>query len=258
MTHFYLLDNNTGFSIGQATNLTSRRKIVPARPYQEYNDDDHINTYFTAHNALMQIRFDLLDNTPLSDYTNPLVCGSLLDWLAEGVYGIARPQISNYHVRVIGPCNTYGLNYLPAMAKEYTLDEGSSYTASDDIYKRVITWHAYDGDGRTFSFTWLKRRLVRFLNGAWGKDYPVDDLTSVSVNFTANRVITITLPTVAQNHVSAILADCIVSSVVELPLNFTWKVAYGVTNPDLQLFLLSEEIVKGKLKGENTTNLKAE
>ena len=45
---------------------------------------------------------------------------------------------------------------------------------TDDVFKRILTWHFYKGDGKNFSVRWLKRRIWRFLQGANGTDF--DDI----------------------------------------------------------------------------------
>jgi len=49
---------------------------------------------------------------------------------------------------------------------------------SDDVYRRILTWHFYKGDGNYLSIRWLKRRVWRFIYGknGWGPSYAFDPL----------------------------------------------------------------------------------
>ena len=57
------------------------------------------------------------------------------------------------------------------------------YDTPDDIYKRVLTWWFYKGDGYDFSIQWLKRRIYRFLFGVEGKDASAPFTPDISVTF---------------------------------------------------------------------------
>src|ERR1700761_9570926 len=65
---------------------------------------------------------------------------------------------------------------------------------TDEIYKRIITWFFFKGDGQYFSIPWLKRRIMRFLIGTNGAAPNIDNTYPVSVVFNGSVVtITITL-----------------------------------------------------------------
>ena len=63
---------------------------------------------------------------------------------------------------------------------------------TDDIFKRIITWHFFKGDGKYFTVAWLKRRIYRFLYGEDGTD-AVGATDQISVTFGTNNELTITL-----------------------------------------------------------------
>jgi hypothetical protein len=106
---------------------------------------------------------------------------------------MARPALSTGLPIVMGPLNTWGYNWLfqiwnpsPPPAEHVTfglneievLSAGDIINTSDDLYRRIITWHFYKGDGKYFSIRWLKRRIWRFLYGPNGlpPDYAVDPM----------------------------------------------------------------------------------
>jgi hypothetical protein len=89
----------------------------------------------------------------------------------------------------------FGLNVL----ERYDFE--NLVTTTDDIYRRVLTWHFYKGDGNYFSMPFLKRRVWRFLYGQDGKSpelvpaYPNDnsiaDHQQISITLGPNRNVTI-------------------------------------------------------------------
>ncbi|WP_258557194.1 hypothetical protein [Kluyvera ascorbata] len=58
--------------------------------------------------------------------------------------------------------------------------------ASDDLFKRIMTWNFYKGDGFYFTIPWLKRRVLRFLTGVDGVDVVNDQRWSISVLFSSS------------------------------------------------------------------------
>ena len=54
---------------------------------------------------------------------------------------------------------------------------------TDDVFKRIMTWNFYKGDGNVFNVRWLKRRIMRFLIGVDGTAPNVDQTYIVSVTF---------------------------------------------------------------------------
>ena len=146
------------------------QKTIPAYPYKEYDDDDDIQAMFYAYNVLAQIYVDWFNTINLPIYTG--LSGALLDWVAQGLYGKSRPTLYSNTPYAIGPINTYSIN-------AEGIDNGALVNriinltvTSDDIFKRIITWHFFKGDGRQISIPWLKRRVARFLYGADGSDFP--------------------------------------------------------------------------------------
>lgn len=106
--------------------------------------------------------------------------------------------------------------------------------ASDDIYKRVITWNFYKGDGYQFNINWLKRRTVRFLSGINGTDpYQTDidgvNAYQVSILFPTPSSYNATIQILAgamDTSLAATLQSFVSSQVVQLPFQYNWAVTY--------------------------------
>lgn len=164
------------------TTPTSATAILPSYLYQQYQDDDDLGAFVVAFNAIAQGYLDWFNGTPLSIYTSPNVSGSLLDWIGQGVYGIARPVIGTLKTYSIGARNSFARNALPIDGSQ-EFSSGTASPATDDVYKRTLTWWIYCGDGKQISIEWVKRRVSRFLYGANGSDisYPVSSPPSVAL-----------------------------------------------------------------------------
>jgi hypothetical protein len=161
---------------------TTLKKVLPSYLYQEYNDDDNLQGFVAAQNEITQGDVDWFVNIGLPVYTNPLIVGPLLDLVALGIYGMTRPALPSGYNRNIGPYNTFLFNQLD-FNQELIIGNQNYYATSDDIFKRILTWHLYKGDGKVFDVQWLKRRIMRFLFGVNGTDPPVDNTYPISVTF---------------------------------------------------------------------------
>lgn len=156
------------------------QEVIYAYPYQQYADDPNIVAFFDSFNSLSQGYLDWFNQTPLSVYTSSNISGPLLDWIGQGLHGIARPVISSLTTKSTGSYNTVPYDSL-AYNRHKQLQSGTAQVATDDIYKRVLTWHLYLGDGRQMSIMWLRRRVARFIFGINGSDIPADDLQKISI-----------------------------------------------------------------------------
>lgn len=184
--------------------------ILPSYAYLQYSADEDIVAWHTAYTGLAQSYLDWFNATPLGVYApfseqlaqvyataiQPLytqtgqavvvsvqesgVTGPLLDWTATGIYGIARPVLSSLKTQYLGGLGAFSLGTVALGGDQY-LQSGTATVASDDIYKRVLTWWLYRGDGKLFSSTWLRRRVARFIYGANGEDVGFDQFSSVSL-----------------------------------------------------------------------------
>ncbi|MBR8168978.1 hypothetical protein KDX27_14755 [Burkholderia cenocepacia] len=164
------------------------QQVIPSYLYKEYEDDASLQAFVDSFNSLSQGYLDWFNQAPLGLYTSHFITGPLLDWIGQGVYGIRRPVLaSESTVRIAGyDANAY--NTIAYNAQYYSASQTAAI-ANDDIYKRVLTWHTYRGDGMQFSLQWLKNRINRFINGANGGDWPVlNNPPSITVSGTVFTV----------------------------------------------------------------------
>ncbi len=172
------------------TGLTA---TLPSYLYQQYTDDDSLQAFVIAYNQLTQEYVDWFNSINLPCYTQPQIYGLLLDWVAGGIYGIKRPVLSSGRPLVVGPYNTSYYNQ-PGAAYNIVEHVGPLNVAvtSDDVFKRIITWHFYKGDGKYMDVRWLKRRIARFLFGANGTDFE-GNTYQISVLFGVDGELNITI-----------------------------------------------------------------
>lgn len=161
---------------------TTLQQTTPAYPYQQYQDDDNVQALFAAFNTLAQQYINAFNSLNLPVYTGDNISGALLDWVAQGLYGISRPSLPSGRTRQVGQFNTYQFNALRYDFREQ-IGPANYYATNDDTFKRIITWAFLKGDGKYFNIRWLKRRVMRFLFGANGVNYNVDQSYIVSVTF---------------------------------------------------------------------------
>lgn len=200
---------------------TTVQRTIPAYLYVQYQGDDAVAAFFDAYNIWAQAYTDWFNNLNLPIYTQPPVSGTLLDWVAQGLYGISRPSLpTSIGAPYKGPVNSFYLNELTVNGYKPGLPDTYAVT-NDDFFRRIITWKFYKGDGKAFSPRWLKRRLNRFLTGANGKDVPNDTTYNVSVFPTGFKAWTIQL---ANSTESAIFEAAVRRGVIDLPFQITWDV----------------------------------
>lgn len=211
---------------------TMLQNVIPSYLYTQYADDDDLQAFVASYNAIAQQYVNTFNQLDLPIYSSNSISGALLDWVGAGIYGYPRPSLPGTPATSIGPLNTYGYNAKVPLNTE-TSTTGTSFVVSDDIYARLLTWHFYKGDGKTFSIRWLKRRVLRFLIGTNGTapalNYPgpigspanLQTLTSqISVTFSGSTA-TITCP----NYPAApYLQAAIASGAAEMPFQiYTWS-----------------------------------
>jgi len=171
---------------------TSLTATIPSYLYQQYNSDDSLQAFVNAYNGITQGYVDWFANTNLPVYTGDPIGGSLLDWVAQGLYGMSRPVLTSGVSYLQGAVNTWTPNGV--VINSLTAIAPSTFTpATDDVFKRVITWHFYKGDGKVFNVRWLKRRVNRFLYGYNGTDVDNDQTYRISVLFGLSGNVTITI-----------------------------------------------------------------
>lgn len=157
--------------------------VIYAYLYQQYSDDDDLQAFIGALNAMQQDYVDTFNGLNLPIYTGPLIAGPLLDWVATGVYGFGRPITYAQRSLIIGPMNTWTPNQLVPINTKHKQQPTDAVIVDDDFYKRALTWHYQKGDGRYFNVRWLKRRVMRFLIGANGSSPHIDDTSRLSITF---------------------------------------------------------------------------
>jgi hypothetical protein len=167
--------------------VTGLTDVIPSYLYQEYSDDDDLQEFVAAQNTMQQNYVDTFNALNLPIYTGhpSLVSKTLLDWVGQGLYGMARPAIGIGAPLQVGPLNTWGCNMpghsmdiiyeyfkqpyrdsLPTMINELAqLTIGDVVITDDDTYRRILSWHFFKGDGKYFNTRWLKRRVWRFCYG---------------------------------------------------------------------------------------------
>jgi hypothetical protein len=202
---------------------------IPAFLYIEYNDDMDLQALVDAYNQVTQNYVSLFNILSLPVYTGSYIVSSLLDWVGVGLYGYPRPVIPATAAKGVGLFNTFTPNQI--VFNQATQLSPSTFTGvSDDIYKRMLTWVLYRGDGTTFNVTWLKRRVLRFLGGVNGTDIHIDDTSLVSVTFLGGHAVKITVnPSAANTATATTLQNAIEAGILPLPFQYTWTVAITAT-----------------------------
>lgn len=195
---------------------SSAATTLPAYPYKQYTDDPYIPAFFTAYTGIAQGYLDWFNTTPLAVYTNAAISGLLLDWIGQGIYGIARPVLSSIVSGTTAgmatrPLATYPLDTLLAQTS------GTAQIASDDVYKRCMTWALYKGDGNQASLHWMRRRVARWIFGPYGADVPVDDFSQINVTISGSTV-TITVP---NNATGQLFQQCVGDDILPIPFQLS-------------------------------------
>jgi hypothetical protein len=171
---------------------TGLLKTIPSYLYQQYTDDDDLQEFVDAYNGQTQSYVDWFNGINLPIYTQ--LSGGLLDWVGQGLYGVVRPTLYSGQYNSVGPYNTFAFNTLPYNTFEQIGTFSDIAVTNDDVYKRIITWAFYKGDGLQVSIPWLKRRIYRFLYGANGLDAE-GSAAQISVVFGDSTDLTITIVT---------------------------------------------------------------
>ncbi len=205
---------------------TPLSKIIPAYPYQQYQDDPNIVAFFSAYNTIAQSYLDWFNQTPFGVYTSPHVNGQLLDWIGQGIYGIVRPVFSTLEKHyIVANIDGVPLDTIDIDGSSF-FETGTAVTASDDYYKRVITWLTYLGDGRMTNANVIRKRVARFLYGVNGTDITASQAQNVSVAVVTSPSISyaITVPTTA-NPASTYFQDAFNSGTLSFPFQLSASVS---------------------------------
>ena len=180
--------------------------------YVEYQDDDDLQAFVASYNSIAQAYLNWFNQINLPVYTGAPIAGAILDWVGAGLYGVVRPALASGQSAILGPYNSSMYNQV-AYDERVIVGPTDVVATSDDIYKRIITWNYFKGDGRVFNIRWLKRRIERFLFGTNGSAPPVNNTWQISVSFGVGQEVSIRLLT--QERIitgGAILGACMYNS----------------------------------------------
>jgi hypothetical protein len=197
--------------------------IIPSYLYQQYYDDSDLQGFVSAYNTLAQEYLDWFNTLDLPIYTAQY--GASLDWVALGLYGIVRPTLAQGSYIRLGEYDSVPYDTLPYDA-EKLIPPSEFYITTDDIFKRIITWNFYKGDGYQFNITWLKKRIQRFLQGTDGTLAVLDNTYQVSVTFDPGNVVNINIASGGLTQFAPIMESAINSGALELPFQYTYNVTY--------------------------------
>src|SRR5579859_3473841 len=110
---FVLGESVLGGAVLGYANTSTLQEVIPSYLYVEYNDDEDLQAFVTAFNAIAQQYVDFFNQINLPIYTSSSISGALLDWVAQGIYGMTRPSLPGAGSTLIyGPFNTYAFNKL--------------------------------------------------------------------------------------------------------------------------------------------------
>jgi hypothetical protein len=203
--------------------------------YSQYATDPDLQGFVNAYNTLAQNYLTWFNTVDLPVYTSPTISGTLLDWVALGLYGFVRPVFPYGSKQFVGPFNTVQFNSPPPFNGVAEVGATGFYATTDDIFKRAITWHFYKGDGNRFNMRWLKRRCIRFLVGTNGTDGAPDTAATYAVGVTIANVNQVTINVVTGGDINAtnavILQSGIASGALETPFQFQFLVTINGVAP---------------------------
>lgn len=244
-----------GYTVNVSTSTTAQgpttvQTTIPAYLYWEYNDDQNLLSFVSAYNVMTQQVVNTLNQLNLPIYTGPMIVGPLLDWAATGIYGQRRPVLSSGTFKAIGPYNTTPWNTL-AYDTYKKVGNLTQTVTTDDIFKRIMTWNLYRGDGNIFNVLWLKRRVARFLTGLNGTDPGIDQTYLVSVVLGAANSITIDLtPFVGANpssNMPSVLQAAMQSNVLNVPFQYYFSVIFSSRVPQMSAFATETVIARATI-----------
>jgi hypothetical protein len=158
---------------------------IPSYLYLEYRDDETLQSFVDAFNVQAQNYVDGFNALNLPIYN--LQTNLMLDWVGNNIYGIPRPVFPFGRAEIRDAINTWAFNEI-AFNERRIINPTYYAPTTDDVYRRVITWSHYRGDGYFFNIKWLKRRVMRFLTDAF-----IEQTYQVSVTFGVGDQVNITI-----------------------------------------------------------------
>lgn len=197
--------------------------MAPAYAYQQFSDDTNINALFAATNESAQNALTWMLDRPLALYMRPSISEGLLDYAAYCLYGIARHQVGSSQITAIdGAINTTAINILDIDDNQLPRTS-TRLTLTDDVFKRILTWHLYKGDGIHYSIPWLKKRIMRFLTGTNGHAWNFSSTAPVSVTIRDNTVIISIATGTTNDALFLMLSSLIKNGLVPVPPTFSYS-----------------------------------
>lgn len=205
--------------------------LAPAYPYHQFSDDQNIVALFAAYNRLAQDTLSWMVTHPMALYTGPALSGDFLTYCALCLYGQFRYRISYTELRdVTGEIDSSMINRLAV--NETPIDKRYSGSAiSDDLFKRILTWNLYKGDGLCFSIPWLKRRIMRFLTGEDGHAWRFNSTAPVSVRCVGKQVIITLNPEEWPGDLTALLGRILNNGILNVPPMLTFSLSLHPADP---------------------------
>lgn len=186
-------------------------KVIPQYLYQQYQDDLDLKAFVDSFNAMAQGYIDWCNQIGIPIYTN--LSGTMLDWIGASLYGLPRPITGNTSGAVY---NAFKYN-----KANYGTGTVLSVLATDDVYKRILTWKTYRGDGFRMNLGWLKRRIKRFIIGINGTSPAIDTTSEVSITIGANNTLNINVHFPNDVASANLLVQYINSGVLDVPFQYT-------------------------------------
>lgn len=178
--------------------------------YLEYQDDPNLQAFVDAFNEQAQGYVDWFNQINLPIYTG--LSGSMLDWIGAGIYGVPRPTIGAVAGAVY--------NFAVYDVEVYGAGDVSVLTASDDIYKRILTWKLYKGDGFNMSLNWLKRRIKRFLIGVNGTSPDIGSTDEISIPYIIEGIIEVVIDYPSDPASITALSQFLAVGVLDIPFQY--------------------------------------
>lgn len=226
---------------------TTMTQTIPSYLYKEYDDDEDLQASVFTYNNFAQAYVNWAVQTPLPVYTDPAISGPLLDWVAEGIYGFTRPSLSSGQFRSVGPYNTYAFNTLPFNKLE-RIGPSDVTVTTDDVFKRIMTWNFYKGDGNRFNIRWLKRRIMRFLIGENGTAPNIPNTYDISVTFGNNNLVSINIAQGTRSVTGGSLFNRFGFNQAGIPFNTLNTQFQPATNPFPLASVLQQALNSGVLQ----------
>lgn len=212
-------------------------KTIPSYLYFQYLDDPDLPSLIASYNALTQGYVDWFTQINLPVYTG--LQGALLDWIGQGIYGLPRPSLStttlngvigqlasNYYHGATGPSSPTP-NMVTALDTMQIYQTQTTYDTPDDIYKRVLTWWFFKGNGFVFTIPWLKQRIARFLYGVNGTNPSIPFTPDIGVTFndgTTPPTCAISIANNSTNPIAIYFKAAVENGVLSLPFRFQYTV----------------------------------